>query len=107
MCLLVGFLIVFICFFNNYGFSDLCASPSHRVSNGKCQGGDPLQRNASDAAALAAKIAAKQAKAATESSGGGGGGGGGPPVRKKVDKKGDSLDDLLSAGLDTGKKKSK
>jgi hypothetical protein len=72
-----------------------------------CQGGDPLSRNASDAAALAAKVAAKQAKAGTDSSGGGGGGGAGPPVRKKVENKGDSVDDMLLAGLDAGKKKAK
>lgn len=62
------------------------------------QGGDPLQRNSSDAAALEAKIAAKKAKQEQESANQDGAVA--PVVRKKVPaKKNDSVDDLLSAGL--------
>ena len=72
------------------------------------QEGRPEQRNASDAAALAAKVAKKAemkqkqeadaAKAAQNK----------PVVRKKTNKKeADNLDDLLSAGLSSGKGKKK
>lgn len=65
-------------------------------------GGDPQKRNENDKAALEAKIAAKKAAEAakssqTQSSG--------PVPRRKVAKKDESLDDLLSAGLNAGKKK--
>lgn len=67
--------------------------------------GDPLQRNASDSAALAAKVAKKKAmleeqeKAAVSASASA------SVVRKKVPKKADAgLDDLLNAGLSAGKK---
>lgn len=43
---------------------------------GQKKEGTPQQRNESDAAALAAKIAAKKAKAEAEAGAGGGGGGG-------------------------------
>ena len=67
------------------------------------QGGDPLKRNESDAMALQAKIAAKQA---AQQSSGGGEASGEPVVRKKVpSNKNDTIDDLLSAGLTSGKKK--
>ena len=70
------------------------------------QEGRPEQRNASDAAALAAKVAKKaemkqqQEEAATAAASK-------PVVRKKTNKKkeDDNLDDLLSAGLGKGKKK--
>lgn len=64
--------------------------------------GNPLARNLNDSAALAAKIAAKQAKLAQEQASGQ------APVkveRKKIPKSADpSLDDLLNAGLTKGKK---
>mmetsp|Transcript_17942 Transcript_17942/g.30955 ORF Transcript_17942/g.30955 Transcript_17942/m.30955 type:complete len:100 (+) Transcript_17942:147-446(+) len=71
--------------------------------------GRPEQRNANDAAALAAKVAKKaemkqqqeadSAKAASNK----------PVVRKKTGKKkeAENLDDLLSAGLSAGKGKKK
>jgi hypothetical protein len=62
------------------------------------QGGDPLQRNSSDAAALEAKIAAKKAKQEQENAQQANSVA--PVVRKKVPTvKKDSVDDLLSAGL--------
>jgi len=69
----------------------------------KTQEGTPQSRNLNDSAALAAKIAKKQAmkveeeaKAAASA----------PVVRKKVAKKeDDTLDELLSAGLIKGKTK--
>ena len=71
------------------------------------QEGRPEQRNASDAAALAAKVAKKaemkqkQEEAATAEASHQ------TVVRKKTNKKkeDDNLDDLLSAGLGKGKKK--
>mmetsp|Transcript_20340 Transcript_20340/g.38050 ORF Transcript_20340/g.38050 Transcript_20340/m.38050 type:complete len:95 (-) Transcript_20340:1510-1794(-) len=60
--------------------------------------GTPLQRNQNDAAKLQAKIAAKQAKAAEDASKSASSSSG-PVPRKKVAKKTDTLDDLLSAGL--------
>jgi len=67
-----------------------------------------LQRNASDAAALAAKVAAKQA-AKAQQQGDGAAGSGGPSVvpRKKVGKPNENLDDLLLSGLESGKKRVK
>ncbi|KAL7559894.1 hypothetical protein ACA910_005391 [Epithemia clementina (nom. ined.)] len=65
----------------------------------KPKGGDPLHRNMNDAAALQAKVAAKQQKAAMDSGNNNGASSTGPVARKKVDKKNESLDDLLSAGL--------
>jgi hypothetical protein len=69
-------------------------------------GGDPLKRNENDALALQAKIAAKQAKAASgdnaESSTKV------PVTQKKVGTaKKDTVDDLLTAGLDAAKKRAK
>lgn len=68
------------------------------------KGGNPLQRNLSDAAALEAKVAAKKAQQAvlqpsdTPTA----------PVRKKVvTHKKDSVDDLLSTGLTTIKQRVK
>ncbi len=62
------------------------------------QEGRPEQRNLNDAAALAAKVAAKQAKMSTEDQTGANGSA--PVVRKKVvNSGGPNLDDLLSAGL--------
>ena len=63
----------------------------------------PLQRNADDAAKLQAKIAAKAAKKSQEE-GNDATGAKAPVARKKVAKKTDTLDDLLSAGLTAGKK---
>jgi hypothetical protein len=64
-----------------------------------------LARNESDAAALQAKLAAK--KAAKEAQGEGTTAATAAPVpRKKAPtKKADNMDDLLSAGLPSGKKK--
>jgi hypothetical protein len=72
-------------------------------NKGSAREGTPLQRNADDAAKLQAKIAAKAAKTTDE---GDKGAAGAPVVRKKVAKKSDTLDDLLSAGL-TGTKKTR
>lgn len=68
------------------------------------QGGDPLKRNENDAAALQAKIAAKQASAAAAASQPTSNG---PILPKKVKKADAGLDDLLNAGLNgaAGKKK--
>jgi len=69
------------------------------------KGGDPLKRNENDAAALQAKVAAKKAakeqgEAAPANTG--------PIPRKKVSvKKSDGIDDLLSAGLSSTKKRTK
>lgn len=68
------------------------------------QGGDPLARNASDAAALQAKVEAKKAKQAATNEVSNSKG---PVPMRKVDKKNDTIDDLLSAGLTTGKKNKK
>lgn len=70
--------------------------------------GNPLDRNASDAAKLAAKVEAKKkAEAEAEQAASGSSGGGPPPPRKAKAKKQDpGLDDLLNAGLSSsGKKK--
>mmetsp|Transcript_5015 Transcript_5015/g.10374 ORF Transcript_5015/g.10374 Transcript_5015/m.10374 type:complete len:99 (-) Transcript_5015:193-489(-) len=70
--------------------------------------GDPLSRNANDAAALQAKVAAKQEKVKAEEAAGTNSSGKGPVVRKKgTQKKKESVDDLLSAGLAGGKKRAK
>ena len=66
------------------------------------QGGDPSRRNEDDAAALQAKVAAKKATLGSDSSTQLSNE---PVVRKKVVAKNDSIDDLLSAGLNSGKKK--
>jgi hypothetical protein len=65
--------------------------------------GAPAQRNESDAAALQAKIKAKKEQktdAPPEPAKG-------PIPRKKVVKKKDTIDDLLSAGLTAAKKRAK
>uniref|UniRef100_A0A7S2XTZ6 Small EDRK-rich factor-like N-terminal domain-containing protein n=1 Tax=Attheya septentrionalis TaxID=420275 RepID=A0A7S2XTZ6_9STRA len=78
--------------------------------------GRPDQRNMNDSAALGAKVAAKQAaKKAQEETDKlaaewGAGTAGAPkvlPKKKKAVKKGDGMDDLLSAGLSASKKKGK
>ena len=66
--------------------------------------GTPQQRNADDKAALLAKLEAKKAKQLSESKDQDNKK---PVVRKKVKKETESLDDLLSAGLAAGKKKSR
>jgi acyl-coenzyme A synthetase/AMP-(fatty) acid ligase len=80
------------------------------------QEGRPDQRNMNDSAALGAKVAAKQAaKKAQEETDKlaaewGAGTAGAPkvlPKKKKAVKKGDGMDDLLSAGLSASKKKGK
>ena len=66
--------------------------------------GTPAQRNAEDAQKLQAKLsatAAKNAEAANATPAKA------PVARKKVAKKADTMDDLLSAGLAGGKKKKK
>ncbi|KAG7341465.1 hypothetical protein IV203_023417 [Nitzschia inconspicua] len=70
-------------------------------NKGSNREGTPLQRNQDDAAKLQAKIAAKAAKLAEAQSQDTNKG---PVVRKKVAKKTDTLDDLLSAGLPGGNK---
>ena len=66
--------------------------------------GTPLQRNENDALKLQAKVAAKQAQK-TDQQDGGNTTTKAPVPRKKVPaKKSDNLDDLLNAGLTTGKK---
>ena len=67
------------------------------------QAGDPLKRNENDKAALLAKVQAK--KEAMEAAVTAPSISNGPVPRKKVDKKKESLDDLLSAGLSGNKKK--
>ena len=67
------------------------------------QGGDPQKRNENDAAALQAKVAAKKAlgdqqQLQSNSSNGT------VPRKKVTDKKVDTFDDLLNAGLYAGKK---
>jgi hypothetical protein len=73
------------------------------------QEGRPEDRNLADAQKLAAKVAAKQAakeKEQLEESAGSSSNGPIVPKKKKVAKKDDTLDDLLSAGLSSkGKKK--
>ena len=66
--------------------------------------GTPQQRNADDKAALLAKVEAKKAKQISESKDEDNKK---PVVRKKVKKETESLDDLLSAGLAAGKKKTR
>ena len=64
------------------------------------QSGNPLERNASDAAALAAKVAKKEAMKKHQEEVSGQALSNKPIVRKKVQKKEDvGLDDLLNAGL--------
>jgi len=91
---LAQFLTMFFAFLNFTHFSFFSCI--------RRQGGDPLKRNEDDAAKLQAKVAAKKAAqeaAAGESQTKA------PVVRKKVPKKTDDLDDMLSAGLTAGKKK--
>mmetsp|Transcript_49270 Transcript_49270/g.73481 ORF Transcript_49270/g.73481 Transcript_49270/m.73481 type:complete len:100 (-) Transcript_49270:842-1141(-) len=67
--------------------------------------GTPLQRNADDKAALAAKVAAKKAKKeAEEAAAAGAKSGSGPVKPKKAGKKKDDGLDLLDAGLAVKKK---
>mmetsp|Transcript_39342 Transcript_39342/g.81696 ORF Transcript_39342/g.81696 Transcript_39342/m.81696 type:complete len:97 (+) Transcript_39342:67-357(+) len=73
-------------------------------ANGKS--GNPLSRNLNDASALQAKVAAKQEKLKSEQANAGNDGKA-PVVRKKTQKKNDSVDDLLSAGLAGNKKRAK
>lgn len=73
-------------------------------NKGNAREGTPLQRNEDDASKLAAKVAAKQAKMA-ELAATGGTSTAAPVAKKKVDKKSDNLEDLLSAGLSTKGKK--
>ena len=71
------------------------------------QGGKPEERNASDAAALAAKVAKKKAMLKEQEAATANASTKAPVTRKKVPKKADpGLDDLLNAGL-TGQKKGK
>jgi hypothetical protein len=72
-------------------------------SKGSSREGTPLQRNQDDAAKLQAKIAAKAAKKAQEETNDVTASKE-PAPRKKVPKKSDNLDDLLSAGLGGAKK---
>mmetsp|Transcript_19798 Transcript_19798/g.25485 ORF Transcript_19798/g.25485 Transcript_19798/m.25485 type:complete len:104 (-) Transcript_19798:36-347(-) len=75
--------------------------------------GNVMSRNNNDATALQAKLAAKQEKLkeeAVNAAGGGSNGGtaSGPAIpRKKVQKKTESMDDLLSSGLSSTKKRVK
>jgi hypothetical protein len=73
------------------------------------QGGDPLKRNENDKAALEAKIAAKAAKKAAEEANAAAASNGPIPRKKSTTtKKADNnLDDLLSAGLSSNKKRVK
>jgi hypothetical protein len=68
------------------------------------QEGRPEERNLNDAAALQAKVAAKQAQKEAELANGGAGSNA-PFARKVKDKKQEELDELLNAGLGSGKKK--
>lgn len=70
----------------------------------KIQGGDPQKRNENDAAALQAKVAAKQAEK-DAAAGVPASSKAGPIAPKKVKKDTAVVDDLLLAGLNTGKKK--
>ncbi|CAB9501484.1 expressed unknown protein [Seminavis robusta] len=71
-------------------------------SKANAREGRPEDRNANDAAALQAKVAAKKAAKDAEA---GNAPSKGPVARKAKNKKQQDLDDLLNAGLTTGKKK--
>ena len=70
------------------------------------KGGDPLQSNASDAAALKDKVAAKKAKEA-EAAGQSQASSATPVVPKKKVVKNNDFDDMLAAGLQAAKKRVK
>ena len=71
------------------------------------QTGDPNARNANDAAALSAKIAAKKAQKEAAAAAADAAPGKPVPRKKAPTAKKDSVDDLLSAGLTAGKKKTR
>jgi hypothetical protein len=79
------------------------AKEAAKNANGSAREGTPLQRNENDAAKLQAKIAAKQAQK-SEQDANAGNTTNAPVPRKKVAKKSDNLDDLLHAGLASGRK---
>ena len=87
---------------------DRAKRQAKEAQKAKPKEGRPDQRNAADAAKLAAKVEAKRAKEAAAAQQADTG----PtkvvvPKKKLTTVKNDNLDDLLSAGLTSGKKKIK